>query len=169
MSGNEHRDFRIRRARPGDSRSIAAVLEESFREYESLHTPEAFAATTPSPDEVLSRMTEGPMWVVTREGAIVGTVASAGQGRDLYIRGMAIALSARERRIGWALREHIEDFSETNGYTRVWLSTTLFLTRAIGLYEHFGFERTDEGPYDLPGTPLFTMEKKLRPSGGDTQ
>lgn len=28
-------------------------------------------------------------------------------------------------------------------------------------YEHFGFRRTDEGPHDLHGTPLFTMEKRL--------
>jgi hypothetical protein len=29
------------------------------------------------------------------------------------------------------------------------------------LYEKFGFQRTGEGPHELAGTPLFTMEKKL--------
>jgi len=28
-------------------------------------------------------------------------------------------------------------------------------------YERFGFERTDDGPFDLFGTPLFTMVEPL--------
>jgi len=30
------------------------------------------------------------------------------------------------------------------------------------LYERFGFQRTEEGPHDLFGTSLFTMEKQLK-------
>jgi len=42
------------------------------------------------------------------------------------------------------------------------LSTTPFLDDAIRLYQRFGFERIREGPHDLAGTPLFTMEKAVR-------
>lgn len=38
---------------------------------------------------------------------------------------------------------------------------TVSLSRAIALYERLGFVRTDAGPHDLYGTPLFTMEKML--------
>jgi ribosomal protein S18 acetylase RimI-like enzyme len=41
------------------------------------------------------------------------------------------------------------------------LSTAPFLDRAIRLYERFGFRRTNEGPHDLFGTPLFSMEKVI--------
>jgi hypothetical protein len=41
------------------------------------------------------------------------------------------------------------------------VSTTPFLLRAITLYERCGFRRTGDGPEDLSGTPLFTMEKTL--------
>src|SRR5260370_227302 len=46
----------------------------------------------------------------------------------------------------------------------MYLSTTPFLDRAIRLYERFGFQRSDEGPLDLFGTPLFTMTKRLNES-----
>jgi len=55
----------------------------------------------------------------------------------------------------------IEEYAKGNGCTKLVLSTTPFLDRAIRLYESLGFIRTDEGPYDLHGTPLFTMEKVL--------
>jgi len=51
------------------------------------------------------------------------------------------------------------------GCKRLYLSTTPFLHSAIRLYERCGFRRTDEGPHDLFGTPLFTMEKGV--SAGD--
>jgi hypothetical protein len=41
------------------------------------------------------------------------------------------------------------------------LSTTPFLAFAIALYERFGFRRSDAGPRELFGTPLFTMTKDL--------
>jgi hypothetical protein len=43
----------------------------------------------------------------------------------------------------------------------LFLSTTPFLTHAIVLYEGLGFQRSNEGPHDLFGTPLFTMVKTL--------
>jgi hypothetical protein len=42
------------------------------------------------------------------------------------------------------------------------LSTTPFLSEAIKLYERSGFRRSTEGPRELFGTPLFTMEKQLK-------
>jgi hypothetical protein len=41
------------------------------------------------------------------------------------------------------------------------LSTTPFLASAIRLYEQYGFVKSDRGPQNLFGTPLFAMEKPL--------
>jgi GNAT superfamily N-acetyltransferase len=110
-------------------------------------------------------MKEGPVWTAVQTGTIVGTAAAVPRGEDLYIRGMAILPSARGQRIGELLLEHIESFASVRGYKRLVLSTTPFLTRAIRLYEHFGFRRSPEGPHDLFETPLFTMVKNLEPPG----
>jgi putative acetyltransferase len=98
--------------------------------------------------------------------AIVGTVAAVAKGERLYIRSMAVLPSARGHGIGKALLEQIEKFATEQGFQRLYLSTTPFLLSAIRLYESFGFDRTSEGPHELFGTPLFTMEKKIAAAPG---
>lgn len=151
----------IRLAVSTDVASIASVLSEAFIEYKNLYTEEGFAATTPAGEQVQNRMSEGPVWVAVRDGRVVGTVAVAPKGEALYLRGMAALPANRGERIGKLLLEQVADYALKQGYRRLLLSTTPFLARAIHLYEHFGFRRNDEGPHDLYGTPLFTMEKIL--------
>jgi putative acetyltransferase len=153
---------RIRRAVPDDAFTIASVLYNSFIEYEALYTTEAFAATTPTPDQIRGRMNEGPVWVALKNDAVAGTVSAVAKGEGLYIRGMAVDPAARGSGIGRELLGRAEEFAIQNGFKRLFLSTTPFLTRAIRLYERCGFCRGDEGPVDLAGTPLFTMVKTLR-------
>ena len=152
---------RIRKAVSEDAASIASVLHESFIEYEPLYTPEGFAATTPATAQVQNRIEEGPVWVVMDNDVMVGTVSVVPKGESLYVRGMAIVPAARGQRIGEMLLRQVEGFASEHGFKRLLLSTTPFLERAIQLYEHYGFKRSTEGPHDLSGTPLFTMEKIL--------
>ena len=134
---------------------------DSFVEYEWLYTPEGFAATAISAEQIASRIAEGPVWVATRDEMILGAVSVVPQGESLYIRGMAVLPSARGMRIGAELLSQVEQFALAGNFKRLVLSTTPFLDRAIRLYQHFGFCRTSEGSNDLFGTPLFTMEKLL--------
>ena len=77
------------------------------------------------------------------------------------MRGMAVLPTARGIGIGSRLLECAENWASSQGCSRVFLRTTPYLAAAIRLYESFGFRRTDEGPHDLFGTPLFTMEKHV--------
>ena len=146
-------------AQTNDAAEISAVLLAAFAEFRPLYTDGGFAATTPGPDDVVSRLHEGPIWVALYERLIAGTVSVVLEGGNLYIRGMAVLPEARGQAIGQALLIQTERYAEAHGCRRLFLSTTPFLLRAIRLYEQFGFRRTDEGPHDLLGTPLFTMEK----------
>ena len=163
--------LQIREANPADGPQIAAVLAESFAEYKPLYTEKAYAATTPDGDTIQERFAQGTMWVAVFGGKIVGTVSAVPENQSLYIRSMAILPAARGAGIGERLLEEIENFAVMNGYQRLFLSTTPFLQRAIRLYEKFGFERNDEPPHELYGTPLVTMHKNLMivdfPEGGD--
>ena len=96
---------------------------------------------------------------------IVGTVGAVLTADHLYVRGMAVLPVARGKRAGDLLLEEIERFARLNNGSRLVLSTTPFLVRAIRLYQRHGFRRTGEGVQDLFGTPLFTMQKII----GDDQ
>lgn len=165
MAKQSQASIQIRKANPDEAPSIASVLYRSFLEYKPYYTPEAFAVTTPTSDRVLERLREGPVWVALQHDHIVGTASAVAKGEGLYLRGMAVLPEARGQRIGWRLLEHIERFAAKKGFKRLFLSTTPFLKAAIRLYEHFGFRRVSEGPYDLFGTPLFTMAKTLKKEG----
>lgn len=152
-------DTAIRLSEPSEAVRIAAVLLESFAEYETLYTPQGFAATTPTSEQVLGRFKEGPVWVAVSGGEIVGTVSAVLSSDHLYVRGMAVLPLARGTRVGDLLLAKIEHFAALNNRCRLVLSTTPFLIRAIQLYQRNGFRRTGDGPQDLFGTPLFTMQK----------
>ncbi len=151
----------IRRASTEDAAEIASVLYRSFVEYETVYTSEAFIATTPGPERIKERLQEGPTWVAADGGNIVGTVSAVLRNGELYIRSMAILPFVRGQGVGNLLLNQVENFARDTNCSRLSLSTTPFLIRATRLYEHFGFERSGEGPHDLFGTPLFTMSKKL--------
>jgi ribosomal protein S18 acetylase RimI-like enzyme len=161
--GQDRPPVQIRLAVENDASGIASVLHESFVEFESSYTHEAFTATAPTSDQIQSRMKEGSIWVALQTDTIVGTVSAVSKGHDLYIRGMAVLPAARGQKIGELLLRQIESFAFAHGYKRLILSTTPFLKSAIRLYEHFGFRRSSEGPHDLFRTPLFTMTKHLEP------
>ena len=136
-------------------------MHESFVEYRSSYTDEGFAATTPTSEQLLKRMKEGPIWVALNDDVLVGTVSIVPRKDELYIRGMAVLPQARGLRLGELLLKTVEDYAVENNYKRLVLSSTPFLTRALRLYERWGFQRTAEPPHDLFGTPLITMRKEL--------
>jgi len=94
-------------------------------------------------------------------GAACGTISAVGKSDSAYIRGMAVLPSARGSGVGAALLQRAEDWAMRQRCLRLFLSTTPFLSSAIGLYERSGFRRVEQGPHELFGTPLFTMEKNL--------
>ena len=156
-------DIQIRIASPADAPSIASVLHKSFIEYRELYTDEAFAATAPTSEQIQSRMNEGPIWVALHNAFIIGTVSVVSHGDALYIRGMAVLPTSRGSVIGRVLLNQVEGFASLHNHTQLFLSTTPFLDRAIRLYEQMGFKRSEKGPHDLFGTPLFTMIKDIEP------
>jgi N-acetylglutamate synthase-like GNAT family acetyltransferase len=156
--------IQIRKASEADATSIASILRQAFAEFEPLYTKRGYAATVLGTDAILTRMKEGPVWISICKGRAVGTAAAVSKQTGLYLRGMAAIPGARGFGVGRMLLQEAETFANDCGTYRLFLSTTPFLIRAIQLYQQFGFQRTNEGPHDLFGTPLFTMEKILTAS-----
>lgn len=155
----------IHRATPSDAAAIASVLHASFVEFKGLYTEGGFAATVLNSEQVLRRMSEGPVWIALRGESAAGTIAAVVRGRSIYIRGMAVLPSARGSGIGADLLKTVEQWAFGEQFFHLFLSTTPFLHSAIRLYEKLGFRRASEEVKDLSGTPLFTLEKVIQERG----
>lgn len=155
-------DLQINRAAAEDAESIAEILVEAFSEFREEYTSEAFEAVTPSADEILRRLGEGPIWVAAKNGEIVGTVSAVPEPEWLYIRSMAVRPRAQGRGIGFRLLNVVDEYAIENGFDRLFLYTTYFSPRAIKVYERHGFMRgRDTTADEWFGTPGLAMEKKL--------
>lgn len=150
----------LRTANASDAEAIGATLREAFAEVEGLYTPAAFLATIPTTAQIQARMVEGPVWVVERDGLVVGTVSAVPRGTELYLRSMAVRPVARGGGIAVRLLRAVESFATASEYRRLVLTTTPFLAAAVRLYAREGFRFTGERS-DLYGTPLLTMAKEL--------
>jgi len=154
----------LRLARPSDAGAIAATLRAAFAAFEGLYTPPAFAATTPTPEQVSDRFPDGPIWVAEGNGQVRGTVSVVPRPGELYIRSMAVHPATRGQGVGARLLRAVEEFAAPQSYRRLVLTTTPFLLPAIRLYEQAGFRFTGELG-DLFGTRLLWMAKDLTPEG----
>jgi GNAT superfamily N-acetyltransferase len=153
--------FEIHRAAVADAAAISRVLYQWFLEFRHWYTAGGFAATALASEQILERMSQGPVWVASRDQIAGGTIAAVRKRESAYIRGMAVLPSVRRTGVAAALLGEAEKWAVNEGCRRVLLSTTPFLTAAIRLYETSGFRRTDESRHDLFGTRLFTVEKTL--------
>ncbi len=154
----------IRRATVEDAEDIARLLEVAFRAFEPQYTHAAYAATVPPAHVLAARMNAGdPTWIATLDArVVVGTVSAVLRGdAGIYVRSMAVAPDMRGHGVGARLLESVESFAREQDARRLFLSTTPFLHSAIGLYTRTGFVHSSDGPHDLHGTAIITMEKQL--------
>jgi ribosomal protein S18 acetylase RimI-like enzyme len=153
--------FLGREATPADAHAVSALLRRAFLEFEKLYTPQAFLATVQQEDGVLTRLREGPVWVVERESTLIGTVGAVRMPDSVIVRGMAVDPAAQGLGIGRTLLDLTEKFARKHGYGHLSLYTTAFLAQAIHLYQTSGFQFTGEtaSPH---GTELLRMVKVLK-------
>lgn len=158
-TNSEWADIEVRLATAADAPQIETVLSQSFEEYRSRYTGAAFKAATPPQEIILRRMEEGPTWVAEQRGEIVGTISARPKGRTLLLRAMAVPPAERGRAIGKLLLVCVARYAFRNGYRRMTISASPFLTRALREYEQFGFRRSQEGPSEFHGTPVYNLTK----------
>jgi GNAT superfamily N-acetyltransferase len=149
----------VQRAALQQADVVARVLKESFADLQPLYTEASYAATVLQPEDVRARMAEGPVWVATAAGEVIGTCSAKTLDDGLYLRGMAVSPRARGKGVGKMLLSTVEEFAIDAGVRRLMLSATPFLASAIGLYERYGFVR--DGEHAWLGVTLIDMHKKL--------
>ena len=119
-------------------------------------------AVTPTPDEVVTRFDEGPIWVAVDDGEIVGSVSVVPEREWLYIRSMAVSPKSQGLGIGSKMLQEAERYGADNGFDKLFLYTTYFSAPAIKLYEKNGFYKVrDTTAEEWFGTPGLAMEKRI--------
>ncbi|MEO5859991.1 MAG: GNAT family N-acetyltransferase [Pyrinomonadaceae bacterium] len=152
----------IRLATPDDAAAIAGVLFAAFSPNREHYTPEAFDAVTLTPESVLDRLVEGPIWVAELDNEVVGTVSLTTEPEGLYVRSMAIKPSAQRMGIAKRLLDVIDEHAAANGYERIFLYTSYFILGAKELYEKQGFKWVrDTEAEEWHGTLGLEMDKKV--------
>ena len=152
-------DIVIRKATEQNAKDVTIVLSLAFDEFKEKYTKEAYDATVITLDQAVERMNSGIVLIALVNDITVATISGYISDAVLKIQGMAVIPDQRAKGLGLALLEEIEHYARNNNCQALQLSSTPYLKRAINLYEKFGFLIVNEGPYDLFGTPLFTMRK----------
>jgi ribosomal protein S18 acetylase RimI-like enzyme len=154
----------IRPATEADAEAIARTLEAAFAPLAALYTPAAYAATVPPVLVIRSRLAVSSTWVAEQGHAVLGTVTARAMPAGVHVQSMAVLEAARGQGGGSRLLEEAVGFAVAQGARRMFLSTTPFLQPAIRLYRQCGFHEVPaEGPFDLHGTPLVTMQRLFVP------
>ena len=153
--------MKIITATPNDAPVIAEILKLGFQEIMELYTPKAYEATVISIHKVKERIQQGTVWLALLSEKPVGTISGMLSGSSLYIQSMAVIPVARGQKVGQNLLKTVQQYAKEKNCSRLLLSTSPYLKKAIRIYENFGFEIINDPPYELEGIPLFSMGKRL--------
>ena len=144
--------FTLRRIASQDNAAIAAVIRQVSAEY-GLTADKGYTVADPNLDELYELYSQpgSAYWVVEKEGEVVGgggvAPLACSEPDICELQKMYFMTSAR----GQGLAKKLAlDYAREQGFKRCYLETTAFLTEAIGLYEHLGFEHID-GPLGCTG------------------
>lgn len=139
----------LRRITEPDNRAIAAVIRQVSAEY-GLTADKGYTVADPNLDELFQVYSQpgAAYWVVEQNGEVVGGGGVAPLGCSepdiCELQKMYFLSSARGQGLAKKLALMALDHAREQGFKQCYLETTAFLTEAIRLYEHLGFEHISE-------------------------
>lgn len=135
----------LRRITLNDNQAIAAVIRQVSAEY-GLTADKGYTVADPNLDELFQLYCQPghAYWVVEQNGEVVGgggiAPLSCSESDICELQKMYFLPVVRGQGLAKKLALLALDHGRTQGFTRCYLETTAFLTEAIRLYEHLGFE-----------------------------
>jgi putative acetyltransferase len=139
----------LRRITADDNAAIARVIRQVSAEY-GLTADKGYTVADPNLDELFQVYSQpgAAYWVVEQNGEIVGGGGVAPLGCSepdiCELQKMYFLPSARGQGLAKKLALMALDHAREQGFKQCYLETTAFLTEAIRLYEHLGFEHISE-------------------------
>ncbi|WP_342322419.1 GNAT family N-acetyltransferase [Kosakonia sp. BYX6] len=148
-------EVKMRRIAVADNAAIASVIRKVSAEY-GLTADKGYTVADPELDELYQLYSRQgcAYWVVEQNGEIVGGGGVAplkcSESDICELQKMYFLPTARGQGLAKKLAQMAMEHAKSQGFRRCYLETTAFLTDAIGLYEHLGFEHID-GPLGCTG------------------
>jgi N-acetylglutamate synthase and related acetyltransferases len=145
----------LRRIIAQDNPTIALVIRQVSAEY-GLTADKGYTVADPNLDELFQLYSQQghAYWVLEDDGKIVGGGGIAplqcSETDICELQKMYFLPSARGKGMAKKLALMAMEHAREQGFKRCYLETTAFLTEAIALYEHLGFEHID-GPLGCTG------------------
>ncbi|EHG6147720.1 GNAT family N-acetyltransferase [Escherichia fergusonii] len=148
MSSKVVQSINLRRISAEDNAAIAHVIRQVSAEY-GLTADKGYTVADPNLDELYQVYSQPghAYWVVDYNGEVVGGGGIApltGSEADICeLQKMYFLPAIRGKGLAKKLALMAMDHAWEMGFKRCYLETTAFLTEAIALYEHLGFQHID--------------------------
>jgi putative acetyltransferase len=145
----------LRMLMPEDNAAIASVIRQVSAEY-GLTADKGYTVADPNLDELFQLYSQPghAYWVLEQNGEVVGGGGIAplqcSETDICELQKMYFLPVVRGKGMAKKLALMAMDHAREQGFKRCYLETTAFLTEAIALYEHLGFEHID-GPLGCTG------------------
>jgi ribosomal protein S18 acetylase RimI-like enzyme len=147
-------DLVIRGARPDEAARVAALILQSFAEFENEVPAAVWEVATAEWTDVLGRWQEAELIVAERDGDLLGAVTFYPEGSlsrtEAWPPGWAalrifcVSPRARRQGVGSALTQECIRRARERGIATIGLKTGLFMVAARAVYEKAGFVRDPE-------------------------
>lgn len=153
----------VRMAEREDIKGIHNILAEAFAPYRKDYTERAYNVTVVSIKEMENKLNDPSKLILVAQlqNKIVGTVAVKMSSDNFYIQSMAVRPGVQREGIGMVILEAIERHAKEIDVNELSLECYEPLTKAIRLYEKFGFRKTGKRR-SYYGITIFEMKKNIR-------
>ncbi|MFQ6082731.1 MAG: GNAT family N-acetyltransferase [Candidatus Aminicenantia bacterium] len=152
----------IRPGRVKEAAEVSCLMYKAFLPYRRYYTLGAFDYTILDLKKIKERVKKKLLFVVEKEGRIIGTGSYRDDGNFFYIRSMAVDPKYQGQGVARTMLQFFENLAKEKGFKEITLETTPFLKRAITLYQTFGFRRVENSGRDFFGNIVFLMQKQLK-------
>ena len=149
--------WRIRAARADDAAGLSRCMTAAYAAYQARLGGERLP---PLETDYAAEIRDYPVWVVERDGRIVGGLIMTLTGDEASIANIAVDPACQGQGIGGALIRFAEARARERGHGRLDLATHALLRESQALYRHLGWRETARD-----ATRVF-MRKWLEPTPG---
>ena len=141
-------DICIRPIEPKDNAAIASIIRTALEEF-GANKPGTvyFDASTDDLFNLFKNQVGSVYFVAEQDGELLGGAGifpteGLPNGVCELVK-MYLAKSARGKGLGQKMIQHVMNWAKENGYHTVYLETMPELSKAVKVYEHFGFHYLD--------------------------